>query len=75
MGTPGGGKNEVTARFIRHLSILAIHAFEDATLKKIFTAIVDWHFAKDFESDILRWARVRLQNLRKECDCNLFYFI
>jgi len=65
MGAPGGGSNEVTARFVRHFSILTIHAFEDATLKKIFTSIVDWHFAKEFESDVLRWARVSPELLFK----------
>ena len=58
MGPPGGGRNDVTARFIRHLSIVSIDSFDDTTLKKIFTSIVDWHFAKDFEGEVLRWARV-----------------
>jgi len=60
MGNPQGGQN-ITARLVRHLSILAIDSFDDNTLKKIFTAIVDWHFAKDYESDILRWARPMVQ--------------
>jgi len=57
MGPPGGGRNEVTSRMIRHLSILAIDAFDDNTLRKIFTAIIDWHFSKDYEGEIVRWAR------------------
>ncbi|CAG7816608.1 unnamed protein product [Allacma fusca] len=57
MGLPGGGRNEVTGRLIRHLSILCIDSFDDVTLKKIFTAIVDWHFAKGYETEIIRWAR------------------
>jgi dynein heavy chain len=60
MGPPGGGRTGVTARFTRHLSIVSIDSFDDNTMKKIFTSIVDWHFAKDFESDVLRWARVSL---------------
>jgi dynein heavy chain len=58
MGPPGGGRNEVTARLVRHCSIVCIDAFDDNTLKKIFTAIVDWHFGtKEYEPEIIRWAR------------------
>lgn len=57
MGPPGGGRNDITARLVRHMSILAIDSFDDNTLKKIFSSIVDWHFAKDYESEIVRWAR------------------
>ena len=62
MGQPGGGQNDVTARIIRHMSILAIDSFDDTTLKKIFTPIVDWHFGKEYESGILRWARPMVQS-------------
>lgn len=57
----GGGRNDITARLVRHMSILAIDSFDDNILRKIFTAIVDWHFAKDYESEILRWARPMIQ--------------
>ncbi|CAG7817426.1 unnamed protein product, partial [Allacma fusca] len=61
MGAPGGGKNEVTQRFIRHLNILSIDSFDDNTMKKIFGAIVDWHFAKDYDKDVVRWTRTMVQ--------------
>ena len=57
MGVPGGGRNEVTTRLIRHLSVLCIDSFDDTTLKKIFTSIVDWHFSKGYDTEIIRWAR------------------
>lgn len=57
MGPPGGGRNDITPRLVRHMSILAIDSFDDNTLKKIFTSIVDWHFAKEFDSSVVRWAR------------------
>uniref|UniRef100_A0A671XYF8 Dynein axonemal heavy chain 7 n=1 Tax=Sparus aurata TaxID=8175 RepID=A0A671XYF8_SPAAU len=49
MGPPGGGKNDVTGRFTRHLNVLSIDAFDDETLTKIFSSITDWHFSKGFD--------------------------
>uniref|UniRef100_A0A8B9C1T5 Dynein axonemal heavy chain 3 n=1 Tax=Anser brachyrhynchus TaxID=132585 RepID=A0A8B9C1T5_9AVES len=50
MGPPGGGRNDITGRFIRHLNIVSICSFDDNILTKIFTAVADWHFSKGFES-------------------------
>uniref|UniRef100_A0A3P8VG82 Dynein axonemal heavy chain 7 n=1 Tax=Cynoglossus semilaevis TaxID=244447 RepID=A0A3P8VG82_CYNSE len=50
MGPPGGGRNDITGRFTRHLNILSIDSFDDETLTKIFTSITDWHFGKGFDS-------------------------
>uniref|UniRef100_A0A7N5K2X3 Dynein axonemal heavy chain 3 n=1 Tax=Ailuropoda melanoleuca TaxID=9646 RepID=A0A7N5K2X3_AILME len=49
MGPPGGGRNDITGRFTRHLNILSINAFEDDILTKIFSSIADWHFGKGFD--------------------------
>lgn len=57
MCPPGGGRPNVTSRLIRHMSIVSMDSFDDNTLKKIFTAIVDWHFGQDYEPEIVRWAR------------------
>ncbi|XP_008197222.2 dynein axonemal heavy chain 3 [Tribolium castaneum] len=54
MGPPGGGRNEVTDRFLRHMQIIAIDSFDDNTLSKIFTTILDWHFAKGYEEPVAR---------------------
>ncbi|KAM3182197.1 hypothetical protein ACTXT7_012865 [Hymenolepis weldensis] len=40
-GPPGGGRNPITARLIRHFSVLAIPAPSDITLKHIFGAIMN----------------------------------
>ena len=61
MAEPGGGRNEVTSRFIRHLNIMAIDSFDDVTMKKIFGAVVDWHFGKDFDPEVVRWTRPVVQ--------------
>uniref|UniRef100_A0A667IJZ4 Dynein axonemal heavy chain 3 n=1 Tax=Lynx canadensis TaxID=61383 RepID=A0A667IJZ4_LYNCA len=49
MGPPGGGRNDITGRFTRHLNIVSINAFEDDILTKIFSSIADWHFGKGFD--------------------------
>ncbi|KAK0077358.1 hypothetical protein PV326_010096, partial [Microctonus aethiopoides] len=58
MSPPGGSSNIVTSRFIRHMHVIGIDAFEDATMTKIFTSILDWHFAKGFDSDISRLSKM-----------------
>uniref|UniRef100_A0A667IGB4 Dynein axonemal heavy chain 3 n=1 Tax=Lynx canadensis TaxID=61383 RepID=A0A667IGB4_LYNCA len=49
MGPPGGGRNDITGRFTRHLNIVSINAFEDDILTKIFSSIIP------VSSTILAW--------------------
>ncbi|CAM9242983.1 unnamed protein product [Ectocarpus fasciculatus] len=44
MGPPGGGRNHITPRLLRHFNILCFLEFDDSTLTRIFKTIVDWHF-------------------------------
>ncbi|XP_053412126.1 dynein axonemal heavy chain 3 [Nycticebus coucang] len=61
MGPPGGGRNDITGRFTRHLNIISINAFEDDILTKIFSSIVDWHFGKGFDVSFLRHGKILVQ--------------
>ena len=58
MGPPGGGRNDITGRFTRHMNIISIDEFDDATMTRIFTNITDWHFGKGFEGAFVRNGKV-----------------
>ncbi len=40
MGPPGGGRTFVTARILRHFSMVSLTEFEDDTLNRIFGTIL-----------------------------------
>lgn len=61
MGPPGGGRNDITSRFTRHLNVVSIDEFDDTTMTRIFTSITDWHFA-NFEGSFVRNGKVRFRN-------------
>jgi dynein heavy chain, axonemal len=61
MGPPGGGRNDITGRFTRHMNILSMDSFSDETMMKIFTTITDWHFGKGFEPAFNRIGRLLVQ--------------
>lgn len=59
MGPPGGGRNDITGRFTRHLACISMDEFDDNTMSRIFTSIVDWHFDKGFDASFSRMGKVR----------------
>eukprot|EP01135_Chromosphaera_perkinsii_P002036 Nk52_evm83s215 gene=Nk52_evmTU83s215 len=55
MCPPGGGRNDVTPRFIRHFNIVSINDFEDSTMTSIFSTIVQWNMElKNFLPEMYR---------------------
>lgn len=46
MGPPGGGKNPITPRYLRHFNLIAINNFEESVLQRIFSKLMDWHLKR-----------------------------
>lgn len=46
MGPPGGGRNLVTNRYLRHFHVMHVTEFDDASKTQIFSALVDWWFVR-----------------------------
>lgn len=43
---PGGGRNNITSRMVRHMNVIAIESFDDELMKTIFQPVINWHFTK-----------------------------
>jgi dynein heavy chain len=43
MGPPGGGRNHVAPRLLRHFNIICLTEFDDETLHRIFSTVMNWY--------------------------------
>ncbi|KXZ43278.1 hypothetical protein GPECTOR_96g744 [Gonium pectorale] len=46
MGPPGGGRNPVTNRYLRHFHLVYAAEFDSASLRQIFGTLTDWWFKR-----------------------------
>ncbi|XP_077865268.1 dynein axonemal heavy chain 12 [Saccoglossus kowalevskii] len=52
MGPPGGGRNPVTQRFLRHFNIISQTTFNDESMQRIFNTIVSYYLrTNEFPTD------------------------
>ncbi|XP_012147752.1 dynein heavy chain 3, axonemal isoform X3 [Megachile rotundata] len=58
MQPPGGGSNVVTPRLTRHMHVIGIDFFEEATMTKIFSSILETHFGKGFIPEVSRLGKM-----------------
>ena len=58
MGPPGGGRNCISERLLRHMNIFTINPFDDNTLEKIYGTIAKWHLGGHSDSAMQRLHKV-----------------
>ncbi|CAL4185259.1 unnamed protein product, partial [Meganyctiphanes norvegica] len=75
MVPPGGGRQSICGRFTRHLNVVSIDAFDDATLDKIFGAIVTWHYSTAEDSAIQRLSRAIVTSTREMYKLSMSTFL
>ncbi|KAL3319619.1 hypothetical protein Ciccas_001702 [Cichlidogyrus casuarinus] len=62
MGPPGGGRNDVTPRFMRHFHLVSMTTFNDQTMVKIFSTLVNTYMRQqEFSSEYTSAGQIIVQ--------------
>ena len=45
MGPPSGGRNPISARYVRHYNVVYVEPYQESSLIYIFQNIMQWYFS------------------------------
>ena len=72
MGPPGGGKNPITERFLRHFNIIGVTTFSDETMTRIFSSLVNFYLkANSFPPEYFATGTQIVQATLEVCVCTM----
>ena len=52
MQPPGGGRNMISRRYLRHYALLFIQAYDRSSLFRIFNEVLNWYFSTNSHLDL-----------------------
>ena len=44
MGPPGGGRNSISPRYVRHFNVIYIEPYSNESMNYIFNNVMEWFF-------------------------------
>jgi dynein heavy chain len=44
MGPPGGGRNDITPRYVRHFNVIYVEPYSNASMTYIFSNVLEWFY-------------------------------
>jgi dynein heavy chain, axonemal len=75
MGPPGGGRNPITPRFVRHYNVISVNPFSDETMTRIFSTMLTTYLkSQEFGMDYVGLGNNIVQatlHIYKEASINL----
>ena len=52
MAPPGGGRTQITQRYMRHFNVFNFLPFSNESLEHVFSIIINWFFGKGFSDEV-----------------------
>ena len=52
MGPPGGGRNDITPRLLRHYQVFGMNPIASNAMERIFGTIIEWHLSNGYDASI-----------------------